>query len=32
MSVYMIIEVAVIDEDTSAEYTKRVPATVEKYA
>lgn len=31
MSVYMIIEIEVIDADTYAEYMEKVPATVEKY-
>jgi uncharacterized protein (DUF1330 family) len=31
MSVYMIIEIEVIDEDMYAEYMEKVPATVEKY-
>lgn len=31
MSVYMIIEVEVVDEDIYAEYMEKVPATVEKY-
>ena len=31
MSVYMIVEIEVVDRETYAEYMEKVPATVEKY-